>query len=224
VAFLVACRKSRKLDILNSEKVVDNVKIFVPSIFKNSMSLLRRIPLGPTLISIGGLLTLIGFGAYAVDNSTLNLIGFFYGVPLLLGGLALKSAELRPVPLDDPEDEMLALRQQQETPILKQIRQDVTRFRYGQEAHLDLALEKLGLSPTDEERPVIRKLREAEINGQYALILEFYTPLISIDTWHEKQDKITRFFGPGIHTTITPTSDEDLDLALIVGEPAKVEA
>jgi Protein of unknown function (DUF2854) len=184
------------------------------------MSLLRRIPLGPTLISIGGLLTLIGFGAYAVDNPTLNLIGFFYGVPLLLGGLALKSAELRPVPLADPEPEMMAIREAQQTAILKQIRQDVTRFRYGQEAHLDVALEKLGLSPTDDERPVIRGMREELIDGKYALILEFYTPLIPLATWYEKQEKITKFFGPGIYTAIKPTSDEDLDLALIVGVPA----
>jgi hypothetical protein len=184
------------------------------------MSLLRRIPLGPTLISIGGLLTLIGFGAYAVDNPTLNLIGFFYGVPLLLGGLALKSAELRPVPLADPEPEMMVIREAQQTAILKQIRQDVTRFRYGQEAHLDVALEKLGLSPTDDERPVIRGMREELIDGKYALILEFYTPLIPLATWYEKQEKITKFFGPGIYTAIKPTSDEDLDLALIVGVPA----
>lgn len=183
------------------------------------MSLIRRIPLGPTLISIGGLLTLIGFGAYAVDNATLNLAGFFYGVPLLLGGLALKSSELRPVPLADPEPEMLKLRQTQETPIQKQIRQDVTRFRYGQEAHLDLALEKLGMSPTDEERPILKGLREEAIDGNYTLVLEFYTPLMPLATWQEKQDKITRFFGPGIETTITPTSEEELELALIVATP-----
>jgi Protein of unknown function (DUF2854) len=188
------------------------------------MSLLLRIPLGPTLISIGGLLTMIGFGAYAVDNATLNLVGFFYGVPLLLGGLALKSAELRPVPLAEPTEEMLALRQQQETPTLKQIRQDLTRFRYGQEAHLDLALEKLGLSPTDEERPVVKGLREVEIGGAYALILEFYSPLISMETWQEKQDKITRFFGPGIHAILTKTSDEEIEVALVVGELAGKES
>jgi hypothetical protein len=187
------------------------------------MSLLRRIPLGPTLISIGALLTLIGFGAYAVDNATLNLVGFFYGVPLLLGGLALKSAELRPVPLADPEEAMLSLRQQQETPTLKQIRQDLTRFRYGQEAHLDLALEKLGLSPTDEERPVVKGLREEESNGAYALILEFYSPLIPVETWQEKQDKITRFFGPGIHTRIVAINEEELELALVVGEQVSSE-
>jgi Protein of unknown function (DUF2854) len=183
------------------------------------MSLLRRIPLGPTLISIGGLLTLIGFGAYAVDNPTLNLAGFFYGVPLLLGGLALKSSELRPVPFEEPEEPMLTLRQEQETPTLKQIRQDITRFRYGQEAHLDLALEKLGMSPTDEERPVVKGLREALIDGRYALVLEFYTPLIPITTWQEKQDKITRFFGPGIYTQIMASGEEEIELALIVSEP-----
>jgi Protein of unknown function (DUF2854) len=183
------------------------------------MSLLRRIPLGPTLISIGGLLTLIGFGAYAVDNPTLNLAGFFYGVPLLLGGLALKSSELRPVPFTEAEEPMLTLRQEQETPTLKQIRQDITRFRYGQEAHLDLALEKLGMSPTDEERPIVKGLREASIDGCYALILDFYSPLIPIATWQEKQDKITRFFGPGIHTQITAISEEEVELALIVSAP-----
>ncbi len=186
------------------------------------MSLLRRIPLGPTLISIGGLLTLIGFGAYAVDNPTLNLIGFFYGVPLLLGGLALKSAELRPVPLEDPEPEMKAIREAQQTAIQRQIRQDVTRFRYGQEAHLDVALEKLGLSPTDDERPVIRGMREELIDNKYALIMEFYTPLIPFATWEEKHEKITKFFGPGIHVTLKRTSDEDIDVSLIVGEPTPV--
>jgi hypothetical protein len=180
------------------------------------MSLLRRIPLGPTLISIGGLLTMIGFGAYAVDNATLNLAGFFYGVPLLLGGLALKSAELKPVPLAEPTEDLLTLRQQQETSTLKQVRQDVTRFRYGQEAHLDTALEKLGLSPTDEERPIITGLREEVIDGNYALVMEFYSPLIAIGIWQDKQDKISRFFGPGVTARIAPTSAETLDVALVV--------
>ncbi len=183
------------------------------------MSLIQRIPLGPTLISIGGLLTLIGFGAYAVDNSTLNLVGFFYGVPLLLGGLALKSSELKPVAFIEPEPEMMKLRKAQETLTQKQIRQDVTRFRYGEEAHLDLALEKLGMSPTDEERPILKGLREESIDGSYAIVLEFYTPFISLTTWEEKQDKITRFFGPGVRSTITSTGEEELELALIVAAP-----
>jgi hypothetical protein len=34
----------------------------------------------------------------------------------------------------------VALREQQATPILQQVRSDVTRFRYGDEQHLDEAL------------------------------------------------------------------------------------
>jgi hypothetical protein len=113
----------------------------------------RQIPLSLVMINVGGLLALIGFFAYAIDDPTFNLIGFFYGVPILLGGLALKSAELEPVPFSTlTSASIIKLRDLQATSTLNQIRKDVTRFRYGQEAHLDLALEKLGLSPSDDDR------------------------------------------------------------------------
>ncbi len=185
--------------------------------------MLRQIPLSLILINLGGLLTLVGFFAYAIKDPTFNLIGFFYGIPLLLGGMALKSAELEPVPFTafTPAN-LIKLREQQATPTLNQIRKDVTRFRYGQEAHLDLALEKLGLSPTDEERPVLKSLTEAEIDGAYALILDFYSPLIKLETWHLKQDKIARFFGPGIRVEIDPSKaeEEEVNVALIVDREA----
>jgi hypothetical protein len=178
----------------------------------------RLIPLSLVLINVGGLLALIGFFAYAIDDPTFNLIGFFYGVPLLLGGLALKSAELEPVPFSKlTSASELKLRDLQATPTLNQIRKDVTRFRYGQEAHLDLALEKLGLSPSDDDRPVLKGIQESEIDGAYALILEFYSPFIKLDAWQEKREKITKFFGPGIKVTIEPDDDnEEINVALIV--------
>jgi hypothetical protein len=177
-----------------------------------------QIPLSLILINVGGLLTLVGFFAYATANPTFNLIGFFYGAPLLLGGLALKSAELKPVPFTETTTaNLVKLRENQATPTLNQIRKDVTRYRYGQEAHLDLALEKLGLSPTDDERPVLIGLQETEIDNAYALVLEFYSPLISIDTWQAKREKIARFFGPGIDAKISFDAEkEQVDLALIV--------
>ena len=201
--------------------------------------MLRQIPLSLILINVGGLLALIGFFAYAIKDPTFNLIGFFYGIPLLLGGMALKSSELEPVPFTafTPAN-LIKLREQQATATLNQIRLDVTRFRYGQEAHLDLALEKLGLSPTDDERPVLKSLTEAQIDGDYALILCFYSPLVTLETWESKHDKITKFFGPGVRVTIEPSTEEedDIDIALIVNKvevtpevklevktPAKVE-
>jgi hypothetical protein len=180
--------------------------------------MLRLIPLSLVLINLGGLLALIGFFAYAIQDATFNLIGFFYGIPLFLGGLALKSAELEPVPFDrlTPAN-LIKLRDEQATPTLNQIRKDVTRFRYGQEAHLDIALEKLGLAPSDEDRPILRSLQESEIGGAYALTLNFYSPFMSLAVWQEKQEKITKFFGPGIHTTIEPDDDnEEINVTLIV--------
>ena len=100
--------------------------------------MLQRLSLGNLALIIGTPLAVGGFIAYFLDNPTLNLAGFFYGIPLVLGGLALKAAELQPIPFTEPTGEsILALREQQATPTQKQLRRDVTRYRYGQSAHLD---------------------------------------------------------------------------------------
>ncbi len=184
--------------------------------------MLNQIPLSLVLINVGGFLALVGFFAYAIDDATFNLIGFFYGIPLFLGGLALKSAELEPVPFEriTPAN-LVKLREEQATSTLNQIRKDVTRFRYGQEAHLDVALEKLGLAPTDEDRPILKSLEESQVNGAYALILKFYSPFMSIDVWQEKREKITKFFGPGIDATIEPDDDEEEIVVTLVVDRAK---
>ena len=178
--------------------------------------MLRTLSLARVGLTVGGILTIIGFVAYAMDNPTLNLAGFFYGVPILLGGLALKAAELKPIPFSQPSSpEIIALREEKATPTQNQIRNDVTRYRYGQEAHLDDSLERLGLSPTDEDRPVLVAIREENIEGKYGLILEFESPFITLDTWQEKQEKIAKFFGPGITVKIDPKEDNQVDIFLI---------
>ena len=178
--------------------------------------MLRQTSLGSLGLWIGSLLTLVGFAAYFSDNATLNLAGFFYGIPLLLGGLALKASELKPVPYTQPTPANVeTLRENLATKTQNQIRKDVTRYRYGQQAHLDDTLERLGLSPTDEERPVLQGLKEAEVAGSYALILEFDSPFISLETWQQKQEKIEKFFGPGVRVEFTQPSAKQIDLALI---------
>ncbi|MEM9903947.1 MAG: DUF2854 domain-containing protein [Cyanobacteria bacterium P01_D01_bin.44] len=178
--------------------------------------MLRKIPLGATLLTVGGVLTVIGFAAYFNDQATLNLVGFFYGIPILLGGLALKASELEPVPFSKPTSEaVLALREEQATQTQTQIRQDVTRYRYGQEAHLDDALERLGLSPNDVERPELAHIREEMREGAYALVLEFDSPRMPLDKWQAKQPKIQTFFGPGIRADIEQTNGDTVEVALI---------
>lgn len=178
--------------------------------------MLGRTSLGTLGLAVGGILTLVGFYAYATGNATLNLAGFFYGVPILLGGLALKAAELKPVPYGVPTPpEIIKLREQQATSTQNQVRKDVTRYRYGQEAHLDESLDRLGLSPTDEERPVLTSLQEKEVGGAYTLVMDFDSPLIPMETWQEKQEKITKFFGPGIKVDLTEIGENQIRVALI---------
>ncbi|NMF67329.1 DUF2854 domain-containing protein [Brasilonema octagenarum] len=181
--------------------------------------MLGQISLGTLGITIGGVLTIIGFAAYAADNATLNLIGFFYGIPLLLGGLALKANELKPVPLSKPTTpQMLTLREKQGTPTQNKIRQDITRFRYGQDVHLYEALSFLKLGSTDDDIPVVTQLQETEINGAYALILKFDSPAVPIEVWQKKQEKMTSFFGPGVEVKVTQPESEKIDLTLIATE------
>jgi Protein of unknown function (DUF2854) len=178
--------------------------------------MLGKISLSSVGLVIGGILTVVGFAAYFADYATLNLAGFFYGIPLLLGGLALKSAELKPVPFSQPTSEkVLALRQQMATEIQNQIRKDVTRYRYGQDAHLDDSLQRFGLNPNDKERPVLAGLREVDIDGNYTLVLEFDSPKFTLETWQEKREKIEKFFGPGLRAEITQPKKDRIDVALI---------
>lgn len=187
--------------------------------------MLRQTSLGTLGLGVGGALTVIGFVAYFSNNATLNLAGFFYGIPLLLGGLALKASELKPVPFTQPTPpEIVELRDQQATTTQNQIRQDVTRYRYGQSAHLDTSLSHLGLSPTNEERPELNGLRETKIDGAYALVLEFYSPLISLETWKQKQAKIETFFGPGVRVELSQSADQQIEVALITAPAAATPA
>ena len=178
--------------------------------------MLRKISLALVGLTVGSLLTVVGFIAYALDYATLNLAGFFYGIPLLLGGLALKAAELKPIPFSQPTpDAILKLREKLATPTQNQIRKDVTRYRYGQEAHLDDALQRLGLSPTDEERPLLVSIQETAIADHYALTLTFQSPFISLETWQEKREKIEKFFGPDIQVNLEQTAENKIEVTLI---------
>jgi hypothetical protein len=178
--------------------------------------MLGKISLGTLGLIVGGILIIVGFIAYGVDNATLNLVGFFYGFPLVLGGLALKANELKPIPFSQTSTpSILDLRKQQATVTQNKVRRDITRFCYGQKAHLDRALAYLGLSPSDEKRPIVTGLRETEVNGAYSLILEFDSPLIPIDIWQQKHEKMTKYFAPNVEVKITQPAQNRIELELI---------
>ena len=178
--------------------------------------MLRKIPLALICLVVGGIITTIGIIAYPLNYAALNIGGLFYGVPILLGGLALKASELKPIPYSqETPPEIIALREEQATPTQEQLLKDVTRYRYGQEAHLDESLERVGLSPADDQRPDLISLYETAIDGAYTLVLQFYSPLVPVETWEKQQDKITKFFGPDIKAEVTQPEEDRIDLALI---------
>ena len=166
-----------------------------------------QLSFGSILTPLGVGLLAYGFGAFfqllpGTDASPLMLI---YGFPISLLGFALSYAQLRPVPCATTAG-AAAVREAQATDIQKQLRDDVTRFRYGDEQHLEEALNRVfqfGRSTGIPRRlaPTLVGVRE-ELTGPnkaYTLVLEFETkPEMTLEMWTDRQAKIEGFFGPGI--------------------------
>ncbi|BCX09979.1 MAG: hypothetical protein KatS3mg066_3838 [Fischerella sp.] len=73
----------------------------------------------------------------------------------------------------------------------------------------------LGLTSSDGELPLITGLREEDINGNYALILEFDSSAIPIEIWQQKQEKMVSYFGPGVNVEVTQSGENIIELTLI---------
>ena len=100
---------------------------------------------GSLLTIAGAVLTVIGSVAYATDSPNLSLPTIFYGIPIFLGGLALKSSELPPPARLTPAPQFRQLREATATKEQLKLLKDVVRWRYGQKAHLETSLEALKL-------------------------------------------------------------------------------
>lgn len=166
---------------------------------------IERISFGSILTPIGLGLLVYGFGAFfqmlpGGDVSSLLLI---YGFPISLLGFALSYAQLKPVPCFSQPD-ALKIRDSQATDIQNQLRDDVTRFRYGDEQHLDEALSRIfrfGQAGGLPRRfcPILVAVREEVRGGNYTLVLDFDTKEgMEEEEWTSRQEKIQSFFGPGI--------------------------
>ncbi|MBW4537876.1 MAG: DUF2854 domain-containing protein [Myxacorys chilensis ATA2-1-KO14] len=176
----------------------------------------RKLPFGLLLLSAGGVVTVIGIAAYLLDYAALNMIGFFYGIPLFLGGIALKITELKPVPfMTQTPPEVVALREAQATKTQTQILNDVTRFRYGQKAHFDSALSYLGLSPIEKQRPELMAVREESTDGAYTLVLLFDSSYLPFEVWTQRQEKMTNFFGPGVKVKLAQPEEDEVEVSII---------
>lgn len=182
---------------------------------------IEKISFGAILTPLGVGLLAYGFGAFfqLLPGTELSALMLIYGFPISLLGFALSYAQLKPVPCKTTR-QALALRDTQATNIQKQLREDVTRYRYGDEQHLDEALNrifKFGRSTGIPRRltPKLVAVREEVRDGAYTLILDFNTNKdMTVQMWTDRKDTIQTFFGPGIKAEIEPR-EGGVEVALI---------
>eukprot|EP00960_Hanusia_phi_P074471 768252-Hanusia_phi.AAC.1 len=118
---------------------------------------IRGFSLANLTLGLGIFITLFSFYQYFTNQNSLTSLGFVYGLPIALGGFALKYAEILPVDVEtDERGEAVFAAKANE--ILRKVREDVTRHRYGDDAHLDSSLEKLGLVVEGKGFPQMQKV------------------------------------------------------------------
>ncbi|MFO0119503.1 MAG: DUF2854 domain-containing protein [Cyanobium sp.] len=174
----------------------------------------RLISPGSLVTVVGALLTVVGSVAYLNDNANLSLPTIFYGIPILLGGLALKSSELPPPLRLTPPQALRELRQQPENLVLSRLLADVSRWRYGQKAHLESSLEVLKLWDEDAP-PQLLSIEELDCDGAYGLRLRFACEGVPLERWRERQERLGRFFGTGLRAELRSGPANSLLLSLV---------
>lgn len=171
---------------------------------------------GSWITVLGTSLAVFGLVAYATDHPILNLVSLFSGVPVLLGGLALKSSELPPVPwLRPPDARSKTLRQTVATEVQRRLVKDVRRWRYGQKAHLESSLQALKLWHGDK-LPQLTGLREDDVQGRYQLTMRFQLGSDEeSQAWLDKRDRLARFFGPGLEAAVVVVDPHCVEVQLL---------
>ncbi len=184
---------------------------------------------GSLVTVAGAALSVIGWIGYATGNPNLSLPTIFYGIPILLGGLALKSSELPPARRLTPAAQLRSLREQPDSEPLRKLLADVTRWRYGQKAHLESSLEVLKLWDEDTP-PQLETIEELACGGRYGLRLRFTLGAVSLERWQAQQERLGRFFGSGLRAELKPLGPKGLELSLLPAdavntpEPAELAA
>lgn len=168
---------------------------------------------GSLVTVAGGVLTVIGAVAYATGSANLSLPTIFYGIPIFLGGLALKSSELPPARRVIPAATLKTEREGAQ-PELGKLLGDVTRWRYGQKAHLESSLEALKLWDEDNP-PQLEEIEELTSADGYGLRLRFQLNAVPLERWQEKRERLGRFFAKGLRAELNPLDGDRFDLMLL---------
>ncbi|KAH9739428.1 Acclimation of photosynthesis to environment [Citrus sinensis] len=150
---------------------------------------LAKVSFGVIGLGLGISLLSYGFGAYfsIFPGSEWSALMLTYGFPLAVIGMALKYAELKPVPCLTYSDAQ-SLRETCATPILKQ-----------------------GGGIPRRSAPVLQMIREEVTeDGKYCLVLVFEAKALKLSDFEKRQAKFTSFFGPGITAAVGKGESENL--------------
>lgn len=192
---------------------------------------IRGFSLGNLVIGGGVLITVLSFAEYlgtaGGDGLNISGLGFVYGIPIFLAGAALKYAEIEPVPCKStPATE--AIFESKATEIIKKIKQDVTRHRYGDEAHLDTTVKKLGLVVPGKDYPQLMELQEdVTEDGELAFTMVWQSFDTPYKMWadEKRRKKYETFFGPGVGAEVVKVNAEQrmVGIRLTTGGPLSEE-
>ena len=168
---------------------------------------------GSIITVTGAVLSVIGLVAYFSNATNLSVPTFFYGVPILLIGLSLKTVELPPARRVVPNSKFKEVRERGAKE-LAAVLKDVTSFKYGPATHLESSLKVLKLWDIDNP-PRLIEIEELDIEGKYGLRLRFELAGVPLDQWEAKQDRLSRFFAKGLKAELISPTSEVLDLMLL---------
>ena len=97
---------------------------------------------------------------------------------------------------------------------LRKLVKDVTRWRYGQKAHLESSLEALKLWDEDQP-PQLISVAERAVDGRYAVAMRFRCEGVPFARWQEKQDRLGRFFDRGLRAELSEPGNGEVLLELL---------
>jgi len=192
---------------------------------------IRGFSLGNVVIGGGIVITALSFAEYLSssggDGLSVSGLGFVYGVPIFVAGAALKYAEIEPVPcFSSPSVESVF--DSKATEIIKKIKQDVTRHRYGDEAHLDTTVKKLGLVVPGKAYPQLIELREdVTDDGELAFTMVWQSLETPYKLWadEKRRKRYETFFGPGVGAEVVKidAAQRMVGIRLTTGGPLSEE-
>jgi len=166
------------------------------------------------LITIGGAsLSLIGLTAYFTDATNLSVPTFFYGVPIFLIGISLKTTEVPPALRVVPSNKF-ALERDKGPEELAKLVNDVTRWRYGQSCQLESSLRVLKLWDIDNP-PQLIEIEELVKDGNYGIRMRFEMAGVVLERWNDKKERLGRFFAKGLCAELFCPTPGEIDLTLL---------